>query len=121
MKCQKCNQGELVNGTKRIQSDGTEYFELICPYCKERFLDIKLPYSAILNESIDPQPETLIQWLLDSGLNVERDVADMIKDTPETIPFLVDILRTNKYWQKGEAGDAWAPLHALHLLRQSSP
>jgi len=28
------------------EKDGTEYFELRCPKCKGRFIDLKIPYSA---------------------------------------------------------------------------
>ena len=49
MKYPKCNT-ELIQGKTNKQKDGTEYFELKCPNCKNRFMDIKIPKSVFGNE-----------------------------------------------------------------------
>lgn len=116
MQCPKCNKAELEKGIKRIEQDGTEYFEFYCHECGERFADIKIPYSVIEDQMIEKEPEYLVELLIESGLNVDKKLSEEIKNKKEAIPLLIDILKTNKYWQKGEEGDAWAPLHALHLL-----
>ena len=46
MKCPKC-EIELDKGEVQKEKDGTEYFELKCPKCKNRFMDLKIPYSAL--------------------------------------------------------------------------
>ena len=45
MKCPKCDT-ELMQGKPKKQKDGTEYFELNCPNCKARYLDMKIPKSV---------------------------------------------------------------------------
>ena len=45
MKCPKCNV-ELIKGKVHKEKNGTEYFEMECPKCKGRFIDLKMPYSA---------------------------------------------------------------------------
>lgn len=47
MECPNCKT-ELIEGRKTKEIDGTEGTELICPKCKGRFADIKIPYSALL-------------------------------------------------------------------------
>lgn len=51
-KCPKCN-GKLSVGEVFQESDGTQATELICDNCKQRFADVKLPYSALIKEIID--------------------------------------------------------------------
>jgi uncharacterized ferredoxin-like protein len=44
--CPKCG-AELIKGKTIKEKDGTEYFELKCPKCKEKYMDLKIPYSAM--------------------------------------------------------------------------
>jgi len=45
--CPKCNS-KLNRGKTVKETDGTEYTEFVCPQCKKRYADIKIPYSAML-------------------------------------------------------------------------
>ena len=116
VKCPNCSNDEFRKGHKKIEPDGTEYFELICLNCKHRFMDIKIPYSALIGEGKKFTPKELTDLMIDSGLNVSMELAEDIAEHNGTTQLLIDILRTNKYWQKGEESDGWAPIHALHLL-----
>ena len=60
--------------------------------------------------------ESLVATLISSGLKVPKEVINEIVHDKNTIPYLIDILRTNKYWLPKGEGDAWAPVHAIHLL-----
>ena len=44
--CPKCG-AQLTKGKTVKEKDGTEYFELKCPKCNERYMDVKVPYSAM--------------------------------------------------------------------------
>lgn len=44
--CPNCG-GKLSAGEIIKEKDGTQATELICKKCKRRFVDIKLPYSAV--------------------------------------------------------------------------
>lgn len=46
-KCPKCGR-ELSRGKTVRQKDGTEYTPLICPVCRKRLVDVKMPYEALL-------------------------------------------------------------------------
>ena|SRR3989338_5293306 len=60
--------------------------------------------------------ENLIATMISSGLEVSKELANEIIQDRNTVPHLIDILRTNKYWASGKECDGWAPFHALHLL-----
>lgn len=55
MKCPRCGS-ELIAGKVHKKGDGTEYFELRCPKCKSRFMDLKIPhFSSGFQENIAEQ------------------------------------------------------------------
>jgi tetratricopeptide (TPR) repeat protein len=60
--------------------------------------------------------EELIQTLIDQGLNVPYRLARELSRREEGAPQLLRIIEEDKYWEPGGPGDAWAPIHALHLL-----
>jgi Zn finger protein HypA/HybF involved in hydrogenase expression len=49
MKCKKCDV-ELVKGEVYKDSEGWEAMEYICPKCKEKYVDIKIPNKALFQQ-----------------------------------------------------------------------
>jgi len=114
MKCPECNSEELIKGPKKIEADGSEYFELRCTNCKHRFADIKIPYSAIIWDGLEQkEAESLVDLLIASGLNIDKKLAEDIKNDKDTIPFLINILKDEKVWEKG---NGWAAINTMHIL-----
>ena len=58
----------------------------------------------------------LIQKMLSSGLLVDHGLAAELSGRGDAVPYLIEILRRDEYWEKGGPGDGWAPIHAIHLL-----
>ena len=52
MICPKCGV-VLVEGESDKQEDGTEYTEFACPECGQKFTDLTIPYSALLDGGDD--------------------------------------------------------------------
>jgi len=48
-KCPDCG-AELLKGKTVKEPDGTEYSELICPKCKKRYADIKIPHDVFFED-----------------------------------------------------------------------
>src|SRR3989338_6925072 len=106
--CPNCKRVEFSRGAKRIEPDGTEYVELTCRSCNHRFMDIKLPYSALLKEAASQEvksPKIMVHALIESGLNVDNALAEEISSTPETVPLLIELLKDEQQWQN----DFWPP------------
>ncbi len=60
--------------------------------------------------------EELINELVSSELRVPVPLAKEICNRPDSIPHLACILKEDLYRELGGPGDAWSPIHALHLL-----
>lgn len=52
--CPRCDVG-LVEKKRGRQRDGTEFIEFRCPKCKERFMDLKIPYDVLGFQRDDPK------------------------------------------------------------------
>ena len=60
--------------------------------------------------------EELIKEFISSELKVPVPLAKEICNRPDSIPYLARILKEDIYRELGGPGDAWSPIHALHLL-----
>jgi len=60
--------------------------------------------------------EELIAEVVSSELRVPIPLAEEICNRPDSVPYLARIIEEDKYWEWGGPGDAWSPIHALHLL-----
>ncbi|VVB55348.1 Uncharacterised protein [uncultured archaeon] len=60
--------------------------------------------------------ESLINEMIYLNLDVPPDLAQEIASREDAIIHLKRILQDDKYWYQGGPGDAWAPIHAIHIL-----
>jgi hypothetical protein len=60
--------------------------------------------------------EELIAEFVSSELRVPIPLAEEICNRPDSVPYLARIIEEDKYRKWGGPGDAWSPIHALHLL-----
>ncbi|MFZ3168278.1 MAG: DUF1186 domain-containing protein [Candidatus Methanoperedens sp.] len=60
--------------------------------------------------------ESLINEMISLNLDVPPDLAQEIASKEDAIIYLKRILQDDKYWYQGGPGDAWAPIHAIHIL-----
>lgn len=60
--------------------------------------------------------ESLINEMIYLNLDVPPDLAQEIASREDAIIYLKSILQDDKYWYQGGPGDAWAPIHAIHIL-----
>ena len=60
--------------------------------------------------------EELIAEFVSSELRVPIPLAEEICNRPDSVPYLARIIEEDNYWKWGGPGDAWSPIHALHLL-----
>ncbi|MFV9632042.1 MAG: DUF1186 domain-containing protein, partial [Methanosarcinales archaeon] len=49
-------------------------------------------------------------------LEVPQELAQQIASRDDAVSYLRGILQKKKYWYQGGPGDAWAPIHAIHIL-----
>lgn len=60
--------------------------------------------------------ESLINEMISLNLNVPPELAQEIALREDAIIYLKRILQDDKYWYQGGPGDAWAPIHTIHIL-----
>jgi hypothetical protein len=60
--------------------------------------------------------KALIAAFVSSELRVPIPLAEEICNRPDSVPYLAHIIEEDNYWKWGGPGDAWSPIHALHLL-----
>ena len=60
--------------------------------------------------------ELLIKEMVTLCLEVPQELAQEISSRDDAFSYLRGILQNEKYWYIGGPGDAWAPLHAIHIL-----
>jgi hypothetical protein len=60
--------------------------------------------------------ESLINEMISLNLDVPPDLAQEIASREDAIIYLKRILQDDKYWYQGGPGDAWAPIHTIHIL-----
>jgi hypothetical protein len=60
--------------------------------------------------------EELINEFISSELRVPIPLVKEICNRPDSVPYLARIIEGDIYWEIGGPGDAWSPIHALHLL-----
>ena len=60
--------------------------------------------------------DELIAAFVSSELRVPIPLAEEICNRPDSVPYLARIIEEDNYWKWGGPGDAWSPIHALHLL-----
>jgi uncharacterized protein YchJ len=54
--------------------------------------------------------------MIGSGRNVSVEtVESMLRRRDEALPFLIDIVKSDRYW-RSDGVEAWAPISAMHLL-----
>ena len=62
------------------------------------------------------ETELLITEMVSLCLEVPQELAQEIASRDDAISYLQGILQNEKYWYQGGPGDAWAPIHAIHIL-----
>ncbi|VVB84945.1 Uncharacterised protein [uncultured archaeon] len=60
--------------------------------------------------------ESLINEMISLNLDVPPNLAQEIASRKDAIFYLRRILQGDKYWYPGGLGDAWAPIHVIHIL-----
>lgn len=60
--------------------------------------------------------ELLISEMVSLCLEVPQELAQQIASRDDAVSYLRAILQNEKYWHQGGPGDAWAPIHAIHIL-----
>jgi hypothetical protein len=61
--------------------------------------------------------QSLIDQLIRSGRHVNEKLAVQILDRKEeALPYLIDIVKSDKYWKSEDEDECWAPIAAVHLL-----
>ncbi len=60
--------------------------------------------------------ESLINEMLSLNLDVPPELAQEIASRDDAVFYLKRILQDDKCWYQGGPGDAWAPIHAIHIL-----
>jgi hypothetical protein len=60
--------------------------------------------------------EHLINEMIALNLDVPPDLAQEIASREDALIYLRRILQGDKYWRPGGPGDAWAPIHVIHIL-----
>lgn len=60
--------------------------------------------------------EFLITEMVSLCLEVPQELAQQIASRDHAVSYLRVILQNKKYWHQGGPGDAWAPIHAIHIL-----
>ncbi len=60
--------------------------------------------------------ELLITEMVSLCLEVPQELAQQIASRDDAVFYLRDILKNEKYWCQNGPGNAWAPIHAIHIL-----
>jgi hypothetical protein len=61
--------------------------------------------------------QSLIDQLIRTGRHVNEKLAVQILDRKEeALPYLIDIVKSDKYWRSEDEDECWAPIAAVHLL-----
>jgi tetratricopeptide (TPR) repeat protein len=60
--------------------------------------------------------EELVQTLIEQCLNVPYILARELSKRTDGAPQLLRLIEKQEYWEHEGPGDAWAPIHALHIL-----
>jgi uncharacterized protein YecA (UPF0149 family) len=58
----------------------------------------------------------LLEAMADLGLYVNQTLALEIAERDDAVFYLRRIIQDGKYWYQGGPGDAWTPIHAIHIL-----
>jgi len=72
-------------------------------------------YTLIPTKYPEWSTEELINEFVSSELRVPVALAKEICNRPDATPYLARILEEDIYRELGGPGDAWSPIHALHL------
>ncbi|MFW6186228.1 MAG: hypothetical protein ACOC5C_06060, partial [Halobacteriota archaeon] len=60
--------------------------------------------------------EELIELMIDLGLYVNQTLALEIAKRKDAVFWLKKLIQDGRNWYQGIRGDAWPPLHAIHIL-----